>query len=111
MISKTSDSSLLVDQKRFLAYAAPTCMLIVSPFGLSFVSIMFAGWQNMELLAGVALGNTTYNIFLMSIMCGFCSLLSTYGPQVYGNSSTSNQLGTVVQKVFIIRLVRKVLGF
>ena len=96
------EDSLLQDQKRFLAYAAPTCMLIVSPFGLSFVSIMFAGWQNKELLAGVALGNTTYNIFLMSVMCGFCSLLSTYGPQVYGNSSTYKQLGTVVQKVFLI---------
>ena len=96
------EGSLLQDQKRFLAYAAPTCMLIVSPFGLSFVSIMFAGWKNKELLAGVALGNTTYNIFLMSVMCGFCSLLSTYGPQVYGNPSTHKQLGTVVQKVFLI---------
>ena len=76
------EESLVTQQRRFLAYAAPTCMLIVSPFGLSFVSIMFAGWQNKELLSGVALGNTTYNIFLMSVMCGFCSLLSTYGPQV-----------------------------
>ena len=96
------ENTFLQDQKRFLAYAAPTCMLIVSPFGLSFVSIMFAGWQNKELLAGVALGNTTYNIFLMSVMCGFCSLLSTYGPQVYGNPATQKQLGTVVQKVFLI---------
>ena len=54
------------------------------------------------LLSGVALGNTTYNIFLMSVMCGFCSLLSTYGPQVYGNPATSKHLGTVVQKVFLI---------
>ena len=79
--------SLAEIQKRFLAYAAPTCMLIVSPFGLSFVTIMFAGRQSKELLSGVALGNTTYNIFIMSLMCGFCSLLSTYGPQV-GSENT-----------------------
>ena len=49
------EETLFEEQKRFLAYAAPTCMLIVSPFGLSFFTIMFAGWQNKELLSGVAL--------------------------------------------------------
>ena len=96
--------TFVAQQRRFLAYAAPLCMLVVSPFGLSFVTIMFAGWHNKEFLAGVALGNTTYNIFMMSCMCGFCSLLSTYGPAVYGNPKTSRQLGTVLQKVFIISL-------
>ena len=95
------EESLLTQQRRFLAYAAPTCMLIVSPFGLSFVSIMFAGWQNKELLSGVALGNTTYNIFLMSVMCGFCSLLSTYGPQVL-NCFNSDIMNLYCQLIILV---------
>ena len=92
-------NDLIQKQIEFLKYGIPAWLLAVIQVGLAFTTLIFAGHESPETLAGVGLGNTMYNVLLWSILWGFTSSFDTFGPQVYSVLEKRSQLGSVALKI------------
>ena len=101
MFAELRSSSLLRKQLALLMYGVPTWLLAIIQVGLAFITLIFAGTMGQDMLAGVGLGNTMYNVLLWSVLWGFTSALDTFGPQVYACSDNKGQLGTVTLKIML----------
>jgi len=91
--------AILRKEQEFLVYGIPTWLIATIQVGLAFITLIFAGKLGQEMLAGVGLGNTMYNVLLWSVLWGFTSALDTFGPQVFACAERKEELGTVTLKI------------
>ena len=82
--------TLAGSELHFLQQWTPFLISVATTIALPSVNLVFAGQLgSSEALAGVGLGNSFFNVLLVAVMVGYCSVFDTWGSQV-GHSSDDN---------------------
>ena len=82
---------LLIKEWGFLKMIASYLSAIISKCSLAFFTVLFAGNINKAHLSGVGLAQSINSIVVMSLSQGYAYVFETYGPQVFGSSSSESR--------------------